>query len=30
VEQLDKLDDNTAVVLRKEGGAVTLESLPLP
>jgi hypothetical protein len=30
VEQLDKLDDATAVVLRKEGAAVTLESLPLP
>ena len=31
VEQLDKLDDNHAVVLRKgEGGALNLESLPLP
>lgn len=31
VEQLDKLDDAHALVLRKgEGGAVTLESLPLP
>jgi hypothetical protein len=31
VEQLDKLDDATAVVLRKaEGGAMVLESLPLP
>jgi hypothetical protein len=30
VEQLDKLDDATAVVLRKEGGSVTLESRPLP
>ena len=31
VEQLDKLDNNRAVVLRKsEGGGLSLESLPLP
>ena len=31
VEQLDKLDDKTAVILRKAAdGALTLESLPLP
>ena len=31
VEQLDKLDETTAIVLRRgEGGALNLESLPLP
>ena len=31
IEQLDKLDNKTAVVLRREeGGAVTLETRPLP
>jgi hypothetical protein len=30
VEQLDRLDNKNAVVLRNQNGALTLESLPLP
>ena len=31
IEQLDRLDDKTAVVVRRSAeGAVSLESLPLP
>ena len=30
VVQLDQFDQKNALVLRKDGSAVTLESLPLP